>query len=216
MAVALEVIDRMARPRDWIRALALAVAVVWWLSIAAVVIAAALLIAVAAHAVGGGALGLDFYFQLPASAYHVSSSRLGGSAAQIAVSSGQLSFADPRASFVLVGSIVLAVAAAWWLFILHQLRGMLASLHEGQTFAQQNALRLRRIGFAVIGFELGHSVAVWGGGLYLKHILVARGVGLRAHFGVNVPVILLGLVLLVLAAAFRVGSELADEQALTV
>lgn len=206
----------MAGPRDWTRVLTLAVVVVWWLSIAAVVIAAALLIAVAAHAVRGGALGLDFYFQLPSSAYHVSSSRLGGSAGQIAVSSGQLSFADPRASFVLVGSIVLAMAAAWWLFILHQLRRLLFSLHEGQTFAHQNALRLRRIGFAVIGFELLHSVAVWGGGLYLRHILVARGVGLRAHFGVNVSMILVGLVILVLAAAFRVGSELADEQALTV
>ncbi len=206
----------MARSRDWTRALALAVSVVWWLSIAAALIAAALLVAVAAHAAGGSALGVDFYFQLPASAYHVSSGRLSGSAAQIAVSSGQLSFADPRASFVLVGSIVLAVAAAWWLFILHQLRRLLASLHEGQTFAHQNGLRLRRIGLAVIGFELAHSVAVWGGELYLEHFLVVRGVGLRAHFGVNVAVILLGLVILVLAAAFRVGSELADEQALTV
>jgi len=41
-------------------------------------------------------------------------------------------------------------------------------------------------------------------------------VGLRTHFGVNVPVILLGLVILVLATAFRVGSELTDEQAMTV
>lgn len=98
----------MARPTGWTRALAVAVAVVWWLSIAAVVIAAALLAAVAGHVVGGGALGLDFYFQLPVSAYHVSSSRLGGSAAHIGVSSGQLSFADPRASFV-----ILALAAVF-------------------------------------------------------------------------------------------------------
>ncbi len=88
------------------------------LSIAAVVIVAVLLVVLASHAARGGALKLDFYFQLPPSAYHVSSSKLSTSAARIAVSSGQLSFADPRASFVLVGSVVLAVSAAWWLFIL--------------------------------------------------------------------------------------------------
>jgi hypothetical protein len=57
---------------------------------------------------------------------------------------------------------------------------------------------------------------VWAGGIYLEHALVARGVTLRSHFALNVTVILLGVLLLVLAAAFRVGSELAADQALTV
>jgi hypothetical protein len=39
---------------------------------------------------------------------------------------------------------------------------------------------------------------------------------LQSHLGLDVPVILLGLMLLALAAAFRVGSELAEDQALTV
>lgn len=209
-------IDRVAKSRDCARGLTLAVGLVWWLSIAGAVIAAVLLVLLAVHAARGGALKLDVYFQLPTSDYQISSTRLSPSSAQIALSSGQLSFAHPRSSFVLVGSIVLAIAAAWWLFIVHQLRRMLVSLREGQTFAQQNAVRLRRIGLAVIGFELAHSLAVWGGPLYLKSILVARGVSLRSHLSVDVPVILLGLVLLILAGTFRVGSELADEQALTV
>jgi hypothetical protein len=159
---------------------------------------------------------IGVYFRLPLSPYHISAGALSSSAGRIAVSSGQLSFARPRASFVLAGSIGLAVASAWWLFILHQLRRVLASLHEGEMFARHNALRLRRIAWGVIGFELTHSIAVWSGGAYLKHIVVARGVTLRSHFGVNLPVILLGLVLLALATVFRAGSELADEQALTV
>lgn len=206
----------MARSYDWTRALTGVVEVVWWSSIVAVVIAAALLIAVAGHLVSGGALKLDFYFQLPASAYRVSSGQLSRSAAQIGLSSSQLSFTHPRAAFVLVGSIVLGVAAAWWLFILHQLRRLLVSLREGQTFARRNVVRLRRIGSGVIGFALAHSVAAWAGALYLEHTVVARGISLRAHFSVNVPVILLGLLILAIAAAFRIGSQLAEEQALTV
>jgi len=192
------------------------VEVLWWLSLAAVVIVAALLIVVATHAGGGGALKLEVYFQLPSSDYHIFSGRLAGAAAKVGLSSGQLAFARPRLSFVLVASVALAVSAAGWLFVLHQLRRLVAALRAGNTFAPQNALRLRRIGFAVVGFELAHALAIWGGGLYLERVLVARGVSLRSHFGIDVPVLLLGLLLLALAAAFRVGTELADEQAMTV
>ena len=100
--------------------------------------------------------------------------------------------------------------------ILHQLRQLLASLDQGRPFARENSVRLTRIGWGVIGFELTHAVCVWLGTLYLKHVLVVRGLSVRAHFGVDVTVVLLGLLLLTLAAAFRVGSELAEEQALTV
>lgn len=206
----------MTRSSRWAAAVAVAVDVVWCLSLAAVVLAAVLVVVVAVHAAPGGVLKLDFYFHLPSSAYRISSGQLSDSAAQVGVSGGQLGFAHPRLSFVLVSSTVLAVAAAWWLFILYQLRRLLAALRAGETFARQNAVLMRRIGLAVVAFELARGVVVWAGGLYLEHVVVARGVSLRSHFGLDVPVILLGLLLLALAAAFGVGSELAEEQALTV
>jgi hypothetical protein len=61
-----------------------------------------------------------------------------------------------------------------------------------------------------------HAGAVWAGTVYLKHALVVRGLRLRSHFGVDIPVLLLGLLMLTLAAAFGVGTELTEEQALTV
>jgi hypothetical protein len=57
---------------------------------------------------------------------------------------------------------------------------------------------------------------IWGGGLYLEHTVTARGMTVRSHFGLDVPVILLGVLLVAVAAAFSVGSELAEERALTV
>ncbi|MGI8571897.1 MAG: DUF2975 domain-containing protein [Solirubrobacteraceae bacterium] len=206
----------MLASRRWAEGLVVAVDVLWWLSVAAVVIGAALLVVVATHATGGGALTLPFYFKLPSSAYHISSAQLGGAAAKVGVSNGQLAFARPRVLFVLVAAVILALAAGGWLFILHQLRRLLATIRSGETFAHQNALRLRRIGLAVIAFEVAHSFAVWSGGLYLEHALAARGLRPRSHFGVDVAVLLLGVLLLALASAFRVGSEIAREQALTV
>lgn len=206
----------MRRSRSWAHGLGVAVDAVWWLSVAVVVVVAALLALVAVHAARGGVLTLDFYFRLPTSAYHLSSARLALSAAQVGVSSGPLGFAHPRLAFVLVAGAVLAVLAGWWLFVLYQLRRLLAALGQGETFARQNAIRLRRIGTAVVVFGLAHALVIWVGGLYLKSTLTARGVSVRSHFGLDVPLILLGLLLLALAAAFAVGSELAEEQALTV
>ncbi len=206
----------MSRSKRWARALAVAVGVVWWLSISVAIAVAALLVVIALHAMRGSALTLDFYFQLPPTAYHISSGRLGGSAAPLGVSAGQLAFGRPRFSFVLVAAAILAVTAGWWLFVLYQLRQLLTALGKGETFARENAIRLRRIGIAVLVFELARAMVIWLGGLYLQHTLVARGVSVRSHFVLDIPLILLGVLLLALAAAFTVGSELADEQALTV
>ncbi len=190
--------------------------VVWWTSIVVVVLATVLLAVIAAHASGGGELKLDSYFQLPARLYHVSAVALSPSAGGVGVLSGQVSFPRPRLGFVLVAAAILAVIAGWWLFILHQLRRLVSSLHRGDTFARENPVRLARIGAGVIGFELMHSAAVWAGTVYLKHALIVRGLRVRSHFGLDVPVLLLGLLVLTLAGAFGVGTELAEEHALTV
>ena len=197
-------------------ALALAIELLWWLLLAAVVAGGALLVLLAAHVLNGGGLGLDLYFQLPAAAYHLASGALSAAPASLGVSSGQVAFRHPRAVFVLVSGGVLALTAGVLLFVVFQLRSLLGALRDRRTFERENAVRLRRIGIAVIAFELAHALAVWAGGLYLDRTLVARGMQLRAHFRLDLPVILLGLLLLALAAAFRVGSELAEEQALTV
>jgi len=206
----------VVRSKSWTDAAAVAFGVIWWVSLAAVVVVVGLLVLIGTHAAGGGALKLDSFFELPSAAYRISGHGLSSSPATLGVSSGALSFTRPRPGFVLACAVVLAVAAGAWLYILHQLRGLLAALATGATFASENEVRLRRIGLAVIAFDLGHALAVWAGGLYLEHALVARGVTIRAHFAVNVTVILLGLLLLALAAAFRVGAELAEDQALTV
>lgn len=132
----------------------LAVEIVWWLSVAVVAVAAVLLVFVATHRVGGGAVKLALYFQLPARAYHVGAGQLAGEPGRIGLSDGQVAFAHPRLLFVLFAGLVMAVAAAAWLFIVGQLRGLLAALRAGEPFARENELRLRRIGVAVIGASL--------------------------------------------------------------
>lgn len=206
----------MPRSRKLVAGLLLAVGIVWWVLIAAVVLVAALLILIGAHGANGGLLKLDVFFEFPSGAYRVTAKALSGSPATIPGGSGQLAFAHPRPGFVAVAFVLVAVTAALWLFVVQQLRRLMVALAAGETFAPRNAVHLQRIGVAVIAFDLVHALVVWGGGLYLEHVLVAPGLTFTSHFGLDLPVLLLGVLLVVLSAAFRAGAEMAEEQALTV
>lgn len=188
----------------------------WWLSIAAIALVGALLVLLAAHAIHSGAIGVGSYLQLPPSTYKLTAHQLGGSSAELRNVSAAVAFSRPRAAFVLVAGAILAVAGAWLLTVLHQLRQLVGSAQKGEMFAPANAGRIQRLGIAVIGFELVRSVAEWAGSLYLKDNVNARGLSLRAHLALNVPVLLVGLLLLVLAAAFGLGTQLQEDHDLTV
>ncbi|MFZ0088483.1 MAG: DUF2975 domain-containing protein [Solirubrobacteraceae bacterium] len=189
---------------------------VWWLSIAAIALVGALLVLLVAHAIHSGAISVGSYLQLQPSTYQLTAHQLGGSSAEIRNVSAALAFRRPRAAFVLVGGAILAVAGAWLLTVLHQLRQLVGSAQKGEMFAPANAGRIQRIGIAVIGFELVRSVAEWAGSMYLKDNVSARGLSLRSHLAVNIPVLLVGLLLLVLAAAFRLGTQLQIDHDLTI
>lgn len=198
-----------------VRALGSVVEVLWWLSIAVVVILAALIVLLATHITHAGSLSVTAFFGLDRGAYHVSAAGLGATA-QIGRASGQISFTRPGTDFVLAGAALLAVAAAGWLVVLALLRGLLGDLRAGALFARANRNRVQRIGLAVLAFELMRALVVWGASLYLVDHVRVRGLTLHAHFGLNVPVLLVGLVLLVLAAAFGAGEELQEDRDLTI
>jgi Protein of unknown function (DUF2975) len=189
---------------------------VWWLSIAAIALVGTLMVLLAAHAIHSGAISVVSYLQLQPGTYKLTANQLGGSSAEIRNVSAALAFTRPRAAFVLVAGAILAVAGAWLLTVLHQLRQLVGSAQKGEMFAPANAGRIQRIGIAVIGFELVRSVAEWSGSLYLKDNVIARGLRLRSHLALNIPVLLVGLLLLVLAAAFRLGTRLQEDHDLTV
>jgi Protein of unknown function (DUF2975) len=188
----------------------------WWLSIAAITLVGALVVLLAAHAIHSGAISVVSYLQLRPSTYKLIANQLGGPSAEIRNVSAALAFTRPRAAFVLVAGAILAVAGAWLLTVLHQLRQLVGSAQKGEMFAPANAGRIQRIGIAVIGFELVRSVAEWAGSLYLKDNVSTRGLSLRSHLALNIPVLLVGLLLLVLAAAFRLGTQLQEDHDLTV
>lgn len=120
----------------------------------------------------------------------------------------------------------------WWLFIvlwvyvagamalvlgfLHQMRGILQRVRGGTPFEVANARRLHRMGLLALAFA-----ALRGGAETLTAFTVRDGIiseRLQVPLGLSVDgsLVLLGLVLLALAAIFRRGTALETEQSLTV
>jgi hypothetical protein len=111
---------------------------------------------------------------------------------------------------ILVGWLALA------LWVINQLRGFFRTLRDRKPFVPTNALRLRRIAWALIFFELARAAIMFFENYYaMTHFSVA-GLAFDARPELNVFAIVDGLIILVIAEVFREGTRLADEQSLTI
>ena len=112
--------------------------------------------------------------------------------------------------------LALAGSAALVLLFLHHLRRLFQRVRQGAPFDAGNAARLRWLGILLV------VAAVWKGAtdiwmsLAISRMLEGGGDRLGTGADLNLPVILVGLVLIALAEIFRRGAALEEEQALVV
>src|SRR4029078_1796089 len=73
---------------------------------------------------------------------------------------GSLRFVPLTRGFVAATAVVLPVVLALVLWVLAQLRAVFRTLRDGQPFVAVNAIRIRRIGWAVLVCEVFRSALV--------------------------------------------------------
>ena len=110
-----------------------------------------------------------------------------------------------------------AMHLALWLLILHRLKGFTASLRSGRPFVEENGRRLRTIGLAVVGMWAvtvltGAAVHAYARG----HFVLEEQGSIALGFDVNPLMLFVGLMLLVIAEVFRIGTRLQEEQDATI
>jgi hypothetical protein len=114
---------------------------------------------------------------------------------------------------VLLMAAVFVVATLWILQLLRRIFGAVAA---GEPFTAGNAQRIRLLGVLVIAAEaIGQTVVF----LLQRAVMegaTATGATLSANFTLNPITILLGLLIIALAEAFRHGADLQAEADLTV
>jgi hypothetical protein len=186
--------------------------IVWWVWIASLVII--LIIGLVGIVTPTSKLP---FFNMPAELTNVPSPQVLKGPAGVTVDSLDVyvEFDAPSRSLVAMQTLYMLLACAVATGFLLNLRRVLASLTEGQTFTQANARRLRAIAF----FSLAEFVVQQGweiaSHLYLKGT-VQFSVGVPSWPFPDISELFYVLVLFVIAEAARVGAALEEERALTV
>jgi hypothetical protein len=129
---------------------------------------------------------------------------------------GSVRFVPLKRGFVAASAVMLAVAISLIMWVLHQLRAVFRTLKNGQPFVAENAVRLRRIGWAVIiGETLRTLVALLENAYAANHFSVSSlTFVMRPDY--NALTVIGGFIILVIAEVFRAGTRLDEEQSLTV
>jgi hypothetical protein len=127
---------------------------------------------------------------------------------------GTLEFGTSEGWIVLLGGIVVLPALAALLFGLHLLRSFLRDVLAADVFTAVNARRLSSLGWVLVGAGVVLPVLKF---LYTAFVVRhADLAGVPLRVGMHSSLIVPGILVLVVAAAWRYGVELQREQELTV
>ncbi len=161
-------------------------------------------------------MAIPVAFSVDTSFHPVSAPDLGISDAQIQDIRGTLKFRPQNGAFRHANLALVVVLLALILWILWELRALIGTLRAGKPFARSNASRIQRIGIALIIAELARAAVVYFDNYCAMVHVRAEGLTFYARPDVNAAVIVSGLIILLVAEAFRTGIRLDEEQSLTV
>lgn len=124
-------------------------------------------------------------------------------------------------SYRVIFLLMFSVAMAAYLYFLTALLRIIRSVLSNEFFSQANVVRLRSIGFILIGFGIIRIVYKWvSSNLFYKYFEseIPNSTGLRVDLFPSIfgNTIFVGLIVLVIALAFDYGLKLKEEQELTI
>lgn len=114
------------------------------------------------------------------------------------------------------------LCASVFLWVLHQLRGLMRTVRQGHPFDPLNPKRIRRIACVIIASGPLYDLAQWLqlAGTFTQAIAVVKQALPAASVGYHVRVswgpVVIGLIILAIAHAFDAGVRLQDDHDLTV
>ena len=129
---------------------------------------------------------------------------------------GSLQFPTRSRPFLAASAAILIAMLGLLLFGLGQLRAVFRTLGDGHPFVAANAARFRWVGIAIIASELARAAIVFFENSYALTHFTAEGLRFDAWPDLNFFAIVHGLVVLVIAEVFRLGTRLDEDQSLTV
>jgi hypothetical protein len=137
--------------------------------------------------------------------------------ATLNLDSGKLSFNHLTSKAIIAFNLVsMLIAFSISLSITFLLRRIFQTLTNSYPFIIQNAHRLKNIGLLVMLTSVTSLAHDWIVNWFLKQNFTIDGSAIRAHLVIDLKSIFAGLIILIIAEIFRVGTRLKEEQDLTV
>ena len=128
--------------------------------------------------------------------------------------SGLLRLATPDRPWIAILGAAAVMALVLWM--LAELRALCRSVRDGEPFAPRNAIRIRRLALALVLAELSRAAIVFGAHAYVAAHFASDHVRFTASPHLDPFALVSALILLVLAEVFRTGTQLDEDQSLTV
>jgi len=123
---------------------------------------------------------------------------------------------EPKWVYVL-GGIVLGIAGAGlFLYFLKQFREIIQTVESGDPFVFENARRVRIIGLLILVGGFVGGLLETAGGIWADSMFVTEGFDLSTQIGLDFSTLISGLSIIVLSEIFRYGTQMREEQSLTV
>ena len=130
---------------------------------------------------------------------------------------GSLRIPSSSRWFIFANGVALIAIMMFFAAVLGKVREVLRTLIvDKKPFVAANATRLRWIGLAVIVGELARAGAVYAENLYARTYFPLSGVTFDVLPQPSVWTIVHGLMILVIAEVFRVGTQLDEDSSLTI
>ena len=107
--------------------------------------------------------------------------------------------------------IFIGIAYVHW-----ELRRVFRNVVQGKPFAEDNARRLRRVGFVLVGWPVVAPILEYFQTMLMLRELWVRGLILSPPIDINLELFFAGLAVVVLSEIFRQASDLQRDQSLTV
>jgi hypothetical protein len=129
---------------------------------------------------------------------------------------GRLHIKNEEHNFIYLRLLSAFLDTLIYIIIIYFLRKIFFSLKTGAFFVKQNGIYLKKMAYAVLGITLIPAILNLFINIYVKKTLHIEGIVFKAQFEFDYGTVFLALLIFVIAEVFIRGTELKEDQDLTI
>lgn len=116
----------------------------------------------------------------------------------------------------LIPVLLMGIMCGFLLFLVKKLKDIVRTIEQGNPFIVENSARVRVIGILVIVYCFADSAGDFFMSGVADSMVIPAGFSLNGHIAIHWGLLMVGIAVIVLSEVFRHGSQIREDQSLTV